>query len=292
MADREKITAKLKVAEADQRDVGKGIVRVDDSYREKLGLKPFDVVEIKGGKSTSALVGRPYPSDSGLDIIRMDGLIRTNAKTSIGEYVDIRKADWKEAKSVTLAPVAKGMQIYAPSETLKAVFMNRTVSKGDFISTTSLRRSRERETLGKGIMFEDFFQDFFGPGVGQSFGLGEIKLQVISTSPSGIVKITDMTEVELLPEAAEITPEQNVPTVMYEDLGGLKDAIAKIREMIELPLKHPELFDRLGIDAPKGVLLYGPPGTGKTMLAKAVANETDAYFISVNGPEIMSKYYG
>jgi transitional endoplasmic reticulum ATPase len=222
----------------------------------------------------------------------MDGLIRTNAKTSIGEYVEIRKADWKEAKSVTLAPVAKGMQIYAPSETLKAVFMNRTVSKGDFISTTSLRRSREREAFGKGVMFEDFFQDFFGQGFGPSFGLGEIKLQVVSTSPSGIVKITDLTQIELLPEATEVTPEQNIPTVMYEDLGGLKDAITKVREMIELPLKHPELFDRLGIDAPKGVLLHGPPGTGKTMLARAVANESDAYFISINGPEIMSKYYG
>jgi transitional endoplasmic reticulum ATPase len=222
----------------------------------------------------------------------MDGLIRTNAKTSIGEYVDIRKADWKEAKSITLAPVAKGIQIYAPSETLKAVFMNRTVSKGDIISTTSLRRSRQREPVGKGVIFEDFFQDFFGQNMEQSFGLGEIKLQVVSTSPSGIVKITDMTQVELLPEATEITPEQNIPTVMYEDLGGLKDSIGKVREMIELPLKHPELFDRLGIDAPKGVLLHGPPGTSKTMLAKAVANESDAYFISVNGPEIMSKYYG
>ncbi len=292
MTDGDKSIVKLKVAEADQRDVGKGIVRIDERFREKLGLKPFDVVEIKGGKSTSALIGRPYPSDAGLDIIRMDGLIRTNAKTSIGEYVDIRKAEWKEAKSVTLAPVAKGMQIYAPSETLKAVFMNRTVSKGDFISTTSLRRSRERETFGKGVMFEDFFQDFFGQGFGPSFGLGEIKLQVVSTSPSGIVKITDLTQIELLPEATEITPEQNIPTVMYEDLGGLKDAIGKVREMIELPLKHPELFDRLGIDAPKGVLLHGPPGTGKTMLAKAVANESDAYFISINGPEIMSKYYG
>jgi transitional endoplasmic reticulum ATPase len=292
LTDGDKSIIKLKVAEADQRDVGKGIVRIDERFRERMGLKPFDVVEIRGGKSTSALIGRPYPSDAGLDIVRMDGLIRMNAKTSIGEYVDIRKADWKEAKSVTLAPVAKGMQIYAPSETLKAVFMNRTVSKGDFISTTSLRRSRERETFGKGVMFEDFFQDFFGQGFGQSFGLGEIKLQVVSTAPSGIVKITDMTQVELLPEATEITPEQNIPTVMYEDLGGLKDAIGKVREMIELPLKHPELFDRLGIDAPKGVLLHGPPGTGKTMLAKAVANESDAYFISINGPEIMSKYYG
>ncbi|MDD3316560.1 MAG: CDC48 family AAA ATPase [Methanosarcina sp.] len=292
MTDRDKTTIKLKVAEADQRDVGKGIVRIDESFREKLRLKPFDVVEIRGGRLTSALIGRPYPSDSSLDIIRMDGLIRTNAKTSIGEYVEIRKADWKEARNVTLAPIAKDIQIYAPNETIKAVFMNRTVSKGDFISTTSLRKSKEREALSKGVMFEDFFQDFFGQDFGSSFGFGEIKLQVVSTSPSGIVKLTDLTQVELLPEVTEVTLEQNISIVMYEDLGGLKDAVTKIREMIELPLKHPELFDRLGIDAPKGVLLYGPPGTGKTMLAKAVANESDAYIISVNGPEIMSKYYG
>jgi transitional endoplasmic reticulum ATPase len=139
--------------------------------------------------------------------------------------VDIRKAYWKESKSITLAPVAKGMQIYAPSEALRAIFMNRTVLKGDFISTTSLRSSRERETIDKGVMFEDFFQDFFVQGLGQSFGLGEIKLQVVSTFPSGIVKITDMTQVELLPEATEIIPEQDSPTVMYEDFGGLKDAI-------------------------------------------------------------------
>ena len=166
MTDGGKLTVKLKVAEADQRDVGKGIVRIDESYREKLGLHPFDVVEIKGGKTTSALVSRPYPSDAGLDIIRMDGLIRSNAKTSIGEYVDLRKADWKEAKSITLAPVAKGIQIYAPSETLKAVFMNRTVSKGDFVSTTSLRSSRQREPVGKGGHVRGLFPGLFRSGHG------------------------------------------------------------------------------------------------------------------------------
>ena len=246
----------------------------------------FDVVELKGERTTSAIVGRAYPSDAGLDIVRMDGLIRSNAKTGIGEYVEVMKADWKEAKHVTLAPVTKGMRIYAPGESLRDAFMNRTVSKGDFISTTSVRRPKE--SFGTGLMFEDFFQDFFGP----SFGLGEIKMQVVSTSPAGIVKITDMTEVELLPEAVEIPPEQVIPSVMYEDLGGIKPAISKVREIIELPLKHPELFDRLGIDAPKGVLLHGPPGTGKTMLARAVANESDVHFISINGPEVMSKFYG
>lgn len=280
------ISIKLKVAEADQRDVGKGIVRIDESYIEQLGLNVFDVVELRGERTTSAIVGRAYPPDADLDIVRMDGLIRSNAKTGIGEYVEVTKADWKEAKHVTLAPVTKGIRIYAPGESLRAAFMNRTFSKGDFISTTSVRRPKE--SFGTGLMFEDFFQDFFGP----SFGLGEIKMQVVSTSPAGIVKITDITEVELLPEAVELPPEQAIPIVMYEDLGGIKPAISKVREIIELPLKHPELFDRLGIDAPKGVLLHGPPGTGKTMLARAVANESDAHFISINGPEIMSKYYG
>ncbi|HEY9205374.1 MAG TPA: CDC48 family AAA ATPase [Candidatus Methanoperedens sp.] len=277
-------TVRLKVAEADQRDVGKGIVRIDEKFRNAIGINIFDVVEIKGERATSAMVGRSYPQDEGLDVIRMDGLLRTNAKTSIGESVEVKKADWKEAKKVTLAPVIQNIHIYAPSESLRAIFHNRTVSKGDIITTTSVRKPRE--SLGSDVMFEHVFEGFFGG----SFGLGEIKLQVVSTSPAGIVKITDITEMELMPEA--VAMEQEIPEVMYEDLGGIKPAITKIREIIELPLKHPELFSRLGIDAPKGVLLHGPPGTGKTMLAKAVANESDAYFITINGPEIMSKYYG
>lgn len=277
-------SVKLKVAEADQRDVGKGIVRIDEKFRNSIGVNIFDVVEIKGGRATSAIVGRAYPQDEGVEIIRMDGLIRTNAKTSLGEYVQISAAEWKEAKKVTLAPVTPSIHIYAPSESLRAIFHNRTVSKGDIISTTSVRRPRE--SFGRDLMFEQVFPDFFG----SSFGLGEIKLHVVSTIPAGIVKITDITDMELLPEA--VAPPQEIPEVMYEDLGGIKPALTKIREIIELPLKHPELFNRLGIDAPKGVLLHGPPGTGKTMLAKAVANESDAYFITINGPEIMSKYYG
>ncbi|SNQ61833.1 Cell division cycle protein 48 homolog AF_1297 (fragment) [Candidatus Methanoperedens nitroreducens] len=274
---------RLKVTEADQRDVGKGIVRIDEKFRNIIGVNIFDVVELKGERTTSAIVGRSYPQDEGLDVIRMDGLIRTNAKTSIGEYLEVRKAEWKEAKKVILAPVVQNIHIYAPSDSLRAIFYNRTVSKGDIISTTSVRRPRE--SPGRDVMFEQIFEGMF-----PSFGLGEIKLQVVSTTPPGIVKITDMTGMELLPEAAEL--EREIPEVMYEDIGGIKPAITKIREIIELPLKHPELFNRLGIDAPKGVLLHGPPGTGKTMLAKAVANESDAYFITINGPEIMSKYYG
>ncbi len=283
---KDKKSIRLKVAEAAQKDVGKGIVRIDEKCRKELGLEVFDVIKITGDRSTSAIVGRAYPADSDLEIIRMDGLIRTNAKASIGKQVMLEKAEWEEARQVTLAPVNKGIRIHAPPEALNSVFQHRTVSRGDFISTTTVRKPKD--SFSTETMFEDLFQDMFGP----SFGLGEIKLQVVSATPGGIVKITENTQIELLPEATELAPEQTVPTVMYEDLGGIQHAVSKVREMIELPLKHPELFDRLGIEPPKGVLLHGPPGTGKTMLAKAVANESDAYFIIVNGPEIMSKYYG
>jgi transitional endoplasmic reticulum ATPase len=276
-------SARLKVAEADQRDVGKGIVRIDEKFRNDIGINLFDVVEITGERPTSAVVGRSYPQDEGLDIIRMDGLIRINAKTGLGEYVNVKKAEWKEAKKVILSPVVHNIHIYAPSESLRSIFRNRTVSKGDIISTTSVQKPKEY--YGGDMMIQQAFEGMF-----PSFGLGEIKLHVVSTTPANIVKITDITEIELLSEAVDLKEE--IPEVMYEDLGGIKSALAKIREIIELPLRHPELFSRLGIDAPKGVLLHGAPGTGKTMLAKAVANESDAYFITINGPEIMSKYYG
>lgn len=279
--------ARLKVAEANQGDVGKGIVRVGEEYLEKIGARPLDVVEVVGSRPTAALAVNAYSADQGIDMVRMDGLIRSNAGTSIGQYVEIKKAAWNEAKHVTLAPVTQGMQIFAPGDVLTKVFNGRPVTRGDVISTTSVRKP-PTDSLGRETMFEEIFRGFLGA---QAFGLGEIKLRVISASPGGIVKITEGTEIELLPQAIE-TPERSVPSVVYEDIGGLKPVITKVREMIELPLKHPELFDRLGIDPPKGVLLHGPPGTGKTMLAKAVANESDAYFISINGPEIMSKYYG
>ncbi len=280
-------TVRLKASEANQGDVGKGIVRMGDDFMEKIGIRPLDVVEIIGSRPTAALAVSAYSQDQGIDMIRMDGLIRSNAGTSIGQYVEVKRATWEEAKHVTLAPVTQGMQIFAPGDVLTKVFNGRPLTRGDVISTTSVRKP-PTDSLGRETMFEEIFRGFLGA---QAFGLGEIKLRVVSTSPGGIVKITEGTDIELLPQAVE-TPERSVPSVVYEDVGGLKPVITKVREMIELPLKHPELFDRLGIDPPKGVLLHGPPGTGKTMLAKAVANESDAYFISINGPEIMSKYYG
>ena len=279
---------RLKVSEANQGDVGKGIVRIGEDFLAKIDARPLDVVELAGSRPTAALAVSAYSQDQGLDMIRMDGLIRSNAGTSIGQYVEVKKAAWSEAKHVTLAPVTQGMQIFAPGDVLTRVFNGRPLIKGDVISTTSVRKPPSDSIGGRETMFEELFRGFLGA---QAFGLGEIKLRVVSTSPAGIVKITEGTDIELLPQAVE-SPERSVPSVVYEDIGGLKPVITKVREMIELPLKHPELFDRLGIDPPKGVLLHGPPGTGKTMLAKAVANESDAYFISINGPEIMSKYYG
>ncbi|MGV8174831.1 MAG: CDC48 family AAA ATPase [Methanothrix sp.] len=281
-------SVRLKVSEANQGDVGKGIVRVGEDFLAKIDARPLDVVEVVGSRPTAALAVSAYSQDQDLDMIRMDGLIRSNAGTSIGQYVEVRRAQWSEARHVTLAPVTQGMQIFAPGDVLTKVFNGRPLIRGDIISTTSVRRPPPDTIGSRETMFEEIFRGFLGA---QAFGLGEIKLRVISTTPGGIVKITEGTDIELLPQAVE-TPERSVPSVVYEDIGGLKPVITKVREVIELPLKHPELFDRLGIDPPKGVLLHGPPGTGKTMLAKAVANESDAYFISINGPEIMSKYYG
>jgi transitional endoplasmic reticulum ATPase len=279
---------RLKVSESNQGDVGKGIVRIGEDFLARIDAHPLDVVELIGSRPTAALAVSAYSQDQGLDMIRMDGLIRSNAGSSIGQYVEVKKATWSEAKHVTLAPVTQGMQIFAPGDVLTRVFNGRPLIRGDVISTTSVRKPPSDSIGSRETMFEELFRGFLGA---QAFGLGEIKLRVVSTSPAGIVKITEGTDIELLPQAVE-TQERSVPSVVYEDIGGLKPVITKVREMIELPLKHPELFDRLGIDPPKGVLLHGPPGTGKTMLAKAVANESDAYFISINGPEIMSKYYG
>ena len=279
---------KLTVAEARrQADVGRGLVRLDEGVMKKLDIKQGDVVEVIGPKSTGAIALKGYPEDRGLNIIRIDGLMRRNAGTSIGEKVTIRKAEVKEAKSITVAPTDPRVRFMAPGEVIKRNLLGRPVTKGDLITPTA---PEEPVHLGADSIIAQFFGDVFGE-MATPLGLGEVKFIVTNTSPSGIVLVTDLTDVTLLPEAVEVK-ELKVPAVTYEDIGGLKDELQRVREMIELPLKHPELFDRLGIEPPKGVLLHGPPGTGKTLIAKAVANEADAYFIPIAGPEIMSKFYG
>ncbi|BAA29778.1 CDC48 family AAA ATPase [Pyrococcus horikoshii] len=275
---------KLRVAEALKRDVGRGIVRFDRRYQKMIGVEPGDIVEIEGERVTAAIVANSHPDDKGLDIIRMDGYIRKNAGVSIGDYVTIRRAQVKEAKKVVLAPAQKGVIVQIPGDIIKNNLLGRPVVKGDIVVASG----RGDLYYSSGTPFDEIFRGFFEA---MSVGFGELKFMVVNTIPKGIVQITYNTEVEVLPQAVEVR-EEKIPEVTYEDIGGLKEAIQKIREMVELPLKHPELFERLGIEPPKGVLLYGPPGTGKTLLAKAVANEANAYFIAINGPEIMSKYYG
>ena len=284
MVSREKKEIRLRVGGLTERgDFGRGIVRMDAKNMKKIGVKEGDVVEIIGKRSTGAIAVRAYPADVGLDIIRMDGLVRHNCGSSIGEFVTVRKADVKEAERVTLAPARKGVIIRAEGSAFQHVLLMRPLKTGDIIIPNPVVKRRGTS----------LFEEFFGMDIGDMLfpSFGEEKFIVVSTSPKGIVRVTEATEIEVLPEMTK-PMEEKVPEVTYEHIGGLKNEIQKIREMVELPLKHPELFERLGIEPPKGVLLYGPPGTGKTLLAKAVANESRANFYSINGPEVMSKWYG
>ncbi len=255
----------LKVSEAFQQDVGYGRARIDHQTRMDLDLSIGDVIEIEGTKTTSAVVWRAHPSDEGKHIIRMDNLTRKNAGTGLGDRVKIRRANVKEAKEVVLAPlISEGQQIQFGSgieHLIKKGLLKRPITKGDSVVI---------------------------PGIAL-FG-SALPFIIVDVKPAGIVSISELTILQVREEAAKVTEEG--PKVSYEDIGGLTNELSKVREMIELPLKHPELFDRLGIDPPKGVLLHGPPGTGKTLIAKAVANESGASFYTINGPEVMSKFYG
>jgi len=274
---------KLKVAEAfSQNDVGRTIARIDPACMQKLDLLDGDIIEIEGKKVTAAKVASSQ-SDIGLGIIRIDGYLRKNAGTSIGEEVTVKRAEVKEAQRVVLAPVDQQIMIRGD---VKPAFMGRVMSKGDLI-VTGIRQQQPM----RGGLFDDFFRDMMT----DMSPMGEIKLAVVSTKPAGIVQITDMTDMQIQAEPVDVSKIEGIKNgvdVTYEDIGGLKEEVKKVREMIEIPLKRPELFERLGIAPPKGVLMHGPPGTGKTLLAKAVANESDAHFIAINGPEIMSKYVG
>ncbi|MEB2792586.1 MAG: CDC48 family AAA ATPase [Caldisphaeraceae archaeon] len=248
----------LRVSEARPRDTGKRRVRIDVDVMKQLNVEPGDIVEIEGKKKTVAVVWPALPEDQGLDIIRMDGILRKNAEVNIGDKVIIRKANTKQAVKVKLAPTIHSISVDDGfKKYVKKKLVGIPVIEGDVIVV---------------------------PVIGQA-----VQLSVIDTRPRGPVIIGEKTSVDILEKPmAQIS----VPKVTYEDIGGLRDVVSRIRELVELPLRHPELFSRLGIEPPKGVLLFGPPGTGKTLLAKAVATESDAYFIAINGPEIMSKFYG
>ncbi|MBS3064413.1 MAG: CDC48 family AAA ATPase [DPANN group archaeon] len=280
---------KLKVAEATQDDVNRGVVRLDSAIIKDLGIHQGSVVELEGARKTVAIVERAFPSDIGLAIVRMDGLVRRNAGATISEYVTIRPCQVKAAKSIAIAPVQKGVIFQAHPSIFKHALLERPVRKGDIIS---LGGNRRRRAVNPGNFEDNILRMAFGDDqYNLAFGFADIKFLVINTNPKDGVVIVEDTEIDLEPEAVELK-EEKVPDVTYEDIGGLKEEITKVREMIELPMKHPEIFETLGIQPPKGVLLYGPPGTGKTLLARAVATESNANFISINGPEIMSKFVG
>ncbi len=249
----------LRVGDARQRDVGRGIARIDQRTMQKLGISAGDVIEIVNKRTTSAIAWPAYSEDQNRDIIRIDGFTRKNSGVAINEYVVVRPAKVKTALALTLAPVDMRLNVDEDfTNFVKNRLMERTLVEGD---TTLVMM------LGHAIPFT-----------------------VSKTRPHGIIKVTTETRLTILNEPA---PEgKGLPRTNYEDIGGLHEEIQRVREMVELPLRHPELFQRLGIEPPKGVLLHGPPGCGKTLLARAVANESEANFYSINGPEIMSKFYG
>ena len=287
---------RLRVMEALQDDAYKGIARIDSEIMRELEIRRGDVIVIKGNRETVAIADRAYPADVGEGIIRIDGILRKNAKTGIGDVVSVSKADIKDAKKIIIAPAQKGIMVQADPDALRRGLLGRAVLKGDIIHLGGVQRRRD-------IMSEEFgdMDDIFGNlgdilggmGFGNlGGGVTQIKFLVVNTNPNNQpVIIKENTEVTLNPKAVELTDEK-IPEITYEDIGGLGGEIKKIRELVEIPLKHPEIFEKLGIEPPKGILLHGPPGTGKTLLAKAVANESEANFILLNGPEIMSKFYG
>ncbi len=284
----------LKVVEALQDDAYKGIARIDTETMKDLEIRRGDIIIIKGNRETVAIADRAYPADVGERIIRIDGILRRNAKAAIGEMVTITKAEVKEAKKVTIAPAQKGIMVQAEPESLRKGLLARAVMKGDVVVLGGVQRRRDLISDEFGDLndiFGNLGDIFEGMNMGHFGGITQIKFVVVSTNPNQPVYISENTDLVLNSKAVEISDEK-IPEITYEDIGGLSEEIKKIREMVEIPLKRPEIFERLGIEPPKGVLLHGPPGTGKTLLAKAVANETDANFILLNGPEIMSKFYG
>jgi transitional endoplasmic reticulum ATPase len=253
----------LRVAEAEQRDIGRKIARVDPEIIERLNITSGDALELTSlGKKTTVLSWPARSNDKGKALIRIDGYTRNRLDVGINDQIEVKRVESKDAKSITFAPT-EPLRILGAGEYLAEYLNGQLMTKGDMIPLNVMGR--------------------------------RVDLVVISTSPSGPVIVNESTKITVSEESAkavQVSKESGIPSISYEDIGGLGDAVGRVREMIELPLRHPELFKRLGVEAPKGVLLHGPPGTGKTLLAKAVANESEANFISIKGPELLSKWVG
>ena len=249
----------LKATEALPKDVGRAIARIDPEDMKSLGLEVGEIVQIEGKRKTTAKVMPCYASERGKKIVQIDGITRENSKTGLDEKVKIRKVESNPARKITLSPL--------------------TV-------TGALQKDKDAEYIGS--LIEGLPLTSGDKVRARLFGTRTCDFMVEDTIPDGVVLVSPATLITVKAKAGKVEKAK----MSYEDVGGLGTQIQRIREMIELPLKYPEVFDRLGIDAPKGVFLYGPPGTGKTLIARAVANETDAYFTSISGPEIIGKFYG
>ena len=266
---------KLTVKPLKQKDAGRGLAAIDRAAMDELGLENGDYVVLEGREGRAvARVWPGYPEDTGDGVVRIDGQLRQEADVGIDDRIDVEKADVKPARSISVA-LPQNLRV-----------------RGNIGPHVRNKLSGQAVTTGQTVPFS------LGLGPVSSVGGQKIPLKIAETDPDGTVVVTDQTEIEVSQQPAEqITGEapedaRQTPDVTYEDIGGLDDELEQVREMIELPMRHPELFNQLGIEPPKGVLLHGPPGTGKTLMAKAVANEIDAYFTTISGPEIMSKYYG